>query len=329
MNVKLINSQQVTSTLQKPSEVLEIVERAFHIYDNMNVILPDKSSQIFDEKTQNRINCMPASVLNENISGVKWVSVFPNNPVQGLPNVNATILLSEITNGQLLAIMDGTEITSSRTAAVGACAAKYLARNDSKTIGFIGAGKEARAHLDLIMHVHPQIEKCFVSSRTDKTVRDFIEEKIDKFPQLKFINCSNNYEKSIVNADIIVTAISGQKDILKERWIKKGATYIHVGGWEDEYAVVEKADKIICDDWESVKHRGQTLSRMYKEGKIKNSDIYSNLKEVLNGEKQGRESDDEFIYFNSVGLAFIDILFAKYVYENLKDNLEKNEEFNF
>ncbi|MBO6254721.1 MAG: ornithine cyclodeaminase family protein, partial [Bacteroidaceae bacterium] len=64
-----------------------------------------------------------------------------------------------------------------------------------------------------------------------------------------------------------------------------------------------------------VKHRSQTLCRMYLAGMLKDEDIYANLSELIAGTKVGRENDDEFIYFNSVGLSYIDINFANYIYQ--------------
>jgi hypothetical protein len=69
-------------------------------------------------------------------------------------------------------------------------------------------------------------------------------------------------------ADILVTATSAQAPLLKASWMKPGSFYSHVGGWEDEYAVAKQCDKIVCDDWETIKHRTQTLSRMYKDGEL-------------------------------------------------------------
>jgi len=57
------------------------------------------------------------------------------------------------------------------------------------------------------------------------------------------------------------------------------------------------------------------LCRMYKEGLLKDEDIYANLSELVAGTKKGRENDNEFIYFNSVGLSYIDINFANYIYK--------------
>lgn len=322
-NVLLISKSQVEDLFKNLSVTIDLVENSFRDFDNGSVMLPDKISQIFDEKTQDRINCMPSTLLNKGVSGVKWVSVFPSNQMLGIRNVSGMVVLSSLKNGYPIAVMDGTAITDFRTAAVGATGVKYLSREDSTVIGFIGAGCQARAHLDSIKCVRPGINKCFVSAKTNESVDDFINQESLKHPDITFVGCGNNHEKAVENADIIVTATSCQSDLLKAKWIKKGATYIHVGGWEDEYNVAKMADKIVCDSWESVKHRGQTICRMYKEGLLKDQDIYADMNDIISGKKIGRENPEEFIYFNSVGLSFIDISFAEYVYKNLKDKNEK------
>ncbi len=310
------------------TDAIQVVEEGLAKRVRGEVLLPDKISVVFDEDTQNRINCMPGALLGDKLYGVKWVAVFPENPKFGYRNVTGTMILSDLDYGHTLSIMDAGYLTEIRTSAVGAMAAKYLSRKDSESIGFIGAGQQARRHLDLVKVVRPGLKKCYVSSRTEKTVTAFIEEERMLHPDMEFIACGNDYEAAVKNADIIVTAISGQEDVLKARWIKKGAFYIHVAGWEDEYAVPKKAAKIVCDDWECVKLRTQTISRMYKEGLLKDEEIYGNLEEIVSGVKAGRESDEEFIYFCSVGLAFIDVSFAKYVYKKCREN-GLGTEFNF
>lgn len=297
---------------------IDVVEDALKKNVLGQVYLPDKISVVFDEATQNRINCMPGALLEDKLYGMKWVSVFPQNPKEGYKNVTGTIILSELTHGHTLSVMDAGYLTEIRTAAVGATATKYLSREDSETIGFIGAGQQAKRHLDMIKIVRPNLKKCYVSSLADGSVERFIEEKQKCHPDLEFVNCQDHYERAVENADIIVTAISGQEPILKAKWIKKGAFYVHVAGWEDEYAVPKKASKIVCDDWACIKHRTQTISRMYKEGLLRDEDIYGNLQEIVVEGKPGRENEEEFIYFCSVGLAFIDVSFAKYVYEQAK-----------
>jgi hypothetical protein len=139
-----------------------------------------------------------------------------------------------------------------------------------------------------------------------------------RFPGVAFTACHENYRDAVQGADIIITAISGQEPILKADWIKEGAFYSHVGGYEDEFAVAEKADKIVCDDWNAVKHRTQTVSRMFKQGLLQDSDIHANLYEIVAGQKPGREHDEEFIYYNGVGMSYVDVALANWMYKKAK-----------
>lgn len=300
---------------------IDVIEKSIKGFMNGRVLMPDKTVQIFDDITQNRINVLPATLLDENICGVKWVSVFPINPKKyNKQNVTAVIILSEIESGYPIAFMEGTLISNLRTAAISAIAAKYLSKKNAETIGFIGAGENAKMNLMAMKAIRPSLKVCKVSSRTVETEHKFIEDMSKIFSDIEFIPCRTNYRDAVLDSDIIVTATSTQEDLLRADWIKKGAFYSHIGGWEDEYAVARKADKIVCDDWESVKHRGQTISRMYKEGLLSDNDIYGDLGEIICNKKKGRESDDEFIYFNTVGLSYADVALAYDMYEKAKEN---------
>lgn len=299
-------------------ESITVVENALRKHVDGKVIFPDKISVIFDDLTQNRINCLPAGIIDENVYGMKWVSVFPNNPhLFGLQNVSAVTLLSELKYGFPKAFMEGTLCSNLRTAAMSAIAAKYLANQKSEVIGFIGAGEQAKTHLMSMLSVLPSLRICKVSSRTLKSEQSFITQMSSFYPNIEFIACNSLYELAAINSDIIVTAISGQEKILQAEWIKKGALYCHVGGLEDDFSVAHKADKIICDDWAVVKHRTQTISQMYRLGELLDSDIYANLEDIIVGKKIGRTSDSEFIYFNSVGLSYVDVMIANHMYNKV------------
>lgn len=319
INYRAISQEDIAKIYSgKSSKFFQIVEDAFLKYDKNEVILPAKISQIFDQVTQNRINCMPATLLKDKVSGMKWVSVFPTNAAKGLQNVSGIMILSEIDTGFPIAVIDGTLLTNIRTASVGCVAAKYLAPSKVNVVGFIGAGAEARMHFALLKHMFPSINECRVSSRKASSEDAFINSFKNMDLDVNFVACRGDSFKSASDADIVVTAISGQAPVLKANDITKGCLYIHVGGWEDEFAVVKKADKIVCDEWESCKHRTQTISRMYVQGLLKDDDIYADLKDIISDKVKGRESDDEFIYFNSVGLSFIDLNFANETYKFAK-----------
>ena len=291
-------------------------ENAQLAFGEERILFPDKIVQIFNQETQERINCLPATLLDEEICGVKWVSVFPGNPANfGVQNLSAAVILSEIEKGFPVAFMDGTLCSNMRVGAMGGIAAKHFARPDSKSIGFIGAGEQAKMHLIAMKAAVPSLEECRVTAKFEHEEAQFIDEMSRLFPAMQFVAAAGSAEAAMSDADILVTATSVQAPLLKAEWMKPGAFYSHIGGWEDEYAVAHQCEKIICDDWETVKHRTQTLSRMYKDGELSDDRIHANLVDVISGAKSGRENDDERIYFNAVGLAFVDVAIAHAMYE--------------
>ena len=294
---------------------IKAAEDALLAYSKDEVLFPDKIVQIFNQETQERINCLPATFKNEKICGVKWVSVFPPNPVKyGMQNLSAVMILSEIEKGFPLCFMEGTLCSNIRVGAMGALAAKHLAKKDPKSIGFIGSGEQAKMHLIAMKTIFPSIEECRVAAKENVEEEAFIGEMKAIFPDIEFKAAVTNLQASIDGADIVVTATSVQAPLLKAEWVKPGAFYSHIGGWEDEYAVAKQSDIIVCDDWETVKHRTQTLSRMYKDGELKDDDIYGNLVDIVKGDKPGRASEDQRVYFNAVGLAYVDVAIAIAMY---------------
>ncbi|MCK4841343.1 MAG: ornithine cyclodeaminase family protein [Methylococcales bacterium] len=290
---------------------IEVAEKSMLAFEDHRIMFPEKIVQIFDQVSQDRINCLPATLLDEKICGAKWVSVFPRNPKRyDVQNLSAIFILSEIEKGFPVAVMDGTLASNMRVAAMGGIAAKHLARKDSKIIGFIGAGEQAKMHLLAMKVVRPSLNECRVSAKTVEEEKQFIAELSPLLPEMKFVSCNTVARDAMIEADILVTATSAQAPLLKAEWVKPGAFYSHIGGWEDEYAVALQCDKIVCDDWETVTHRTQTLSRLYKEGLLSHSDIHADLHELVSNHKPGRETEDERIYFNAVGLSFVDVALA-------------------
>jgi len=300
---------------------MQVAEKTMLAYEQHRILFPEKIVQIFDQSSQDRINCLPATLLDDKICGVKWVSVFPRNPVlHDVQNLSAIFVFSEIEKGFPVAVMEGTLASNMRVAAMGGVAAKHLSRKDSEVIGFIGAGEQAKMHLISMKVVRPGLKECRVAAKTIEEEQQFINELSPLFPEMNFVGANTHGRAAMQDADILVTATSVQAPLLKADWMKPGAFYSHIGGWEDEYEVAQQCDKIVCDDWDTVTHRTQTLSRMYAEGLISGADIHADLHELVSNHKPGRESDDERIYFNAVGLAYIDVAIGLAMYRRAIEN---------
>lgn len=320
MSIKVLSMENlIKAGCFNMKEAISVVEEAFIKYSKGDIIFPDKISVVFDEDKQNRINCLPAAILSDKVYGMKWISVYPDNPHdKNIPNVSALYLLSELETGYPLALLEGSFCSNLRTAAVGALAARYFAKKDARIIGFIGAGEQAKTHFLSMMQI-ADLKVCKVASRTQKSETVFVNQMKEFYPDVEFIACDGDYREAVADADIIVTAISGQEKILQADWIKEGAFYCHVAGLEDDFSVALRADKIVCDKWETVKHRTQTISQMYKLGILSDDSIYADLDEVIMGLKPGREKDNEFIYFNSVGMSFVDTALAFWMYKKANE----------
>lgn len=294
---------------------MSAADQAIRAFESGDVLFPEKIIQIFNDDTQERINCLPATFKSDGICGMKWVSVFPPNPSRhGVQNLSAVIILSEIERGFPFAFMEGTLCSNMRVGAMGALAARYLAKDDSTSIGFIGAGEQAKMHLIAMKTAVPTLKHCRVAAKEQSEEREFVRQMTPILQDVEIQGTNTDLEAAVSDADIIVTATSAQAPLLKAAWMKPGAFYSHIGGWEDEYAVAANCDKIVCDDWETVKHRTQTLSRMYKDGELTDDDIHGNLSELIMGSRLGRESATERIYFNAVGLAYADVGIAVAMY---------------
>ena len=290
---------------------IKAAQDSIRLYDDGRILFPEKIVQEFDEVYKDRINCLPATLLDKQICGMKWVSVFPRNPQRfNTQNLSAIIVLSHIEKGYPVCVMDGTLCSNMRVAAIGATAAQHLARENAESIGFIGAGEQARMHLLGMKAVRPGLKVCRVAAKYAHEEEGFIRALQPILPDMEFIACGTVLEDAIRESDIIVTATSAQAPLLKPEWVKKGAFYSHIGGWECDYGVITMADKLVCDDWSVVRHRLSTITRVYNEGLITDNDITGDLIDLLKG-KVKRDNDDEFIVFSAAGLSYMDIAIAE------------------
>jgi hypothetical protein len=174
---------------------IEAAESAMKAFDNGDVMFPEKIVQIFNDETQERINCLPATFKPEKICGMKWVSVFPPNPQKyGIQNLSAVIILSEIEHGFPIAFMEGTLCSNIRVGTIGALAAKYLARPDSEKIGFIGAGEQAKMHLIAMKTVLPALRECRVAAKSLEEENQFVKEMQPILPDLDIVTCAGDLE---------------------------------------------------------------------------------------------------------------------------------------
>lgn len=306
------------------------IERMLALFDNKDCIDPPKSVLRWSddpkiENTRGRINFLSAYAGGDiNSLGMKWIGSFPNNrKALNKPRATALIILNDPDTGVPIAIMEGSVISSTRTAAMTGVAIKHLARPNSKIIGMIGAGVLSKAHLLVLNEMLDEIESIQLFNRTyENGVK--LKTEIETETNLR-VTLVDSSEAAFKNADIVLTSTTTHTPIVHSDWLKPGMLSIQYAGHEYSYDSVSKADKIVCDDWEGLKHRAiMTPAKMYVEGLLKDENIHADLGAIVTGRKPGRENDEEHIHFASVGMGLSDVAIASMVYQRaLEQNIGK------
>ena len=289
------------------------VERAYTLVEQGDVITPGKLANRWgktaeDENIYGRINAMPGYIGGEYaMAGIKWIGSGPMNYKKGLPRASVTVILNDPDTKLPVCIADGTEVSAKRTGASGGVAMKLLARENASVLTICGAGAQARTQLEAAMIVRPGIRKVYVYDIRPESSQRFVEESSVKYPDVEFA-VVDQPKDAICDSDIIICVTLANEPFVEAGWLKKGALVMNMADFEVTYDCVKKADKIVVDNWETIKHRMiSTVALMWKDGLIKDEDIDAQLGQLLIGEKKGRENDDEIIYFNAVGTGILDL----------------------
>lgn len=294
---------------------LEAVEEAFRQHGLKRVQMPPKLYLYF--KTGD-LRAMPAFLEEQDIAGVKIVNVHPENPKRGLPTVMALMILNSTETGAPIAVMDGTYLTDMRTGAAGGIAVKYLARKNSRIIGLVGAGNQARTQL-LAIREMIDIEEVKVTSIRKEHSLAF---KKEMEPAVGCNIIPKTTIKEVCDCDILVTTTPVRSPVVKNEWVKEGTHINAIGadapGKEELDPRILTRAKIVVDDLAQASHSGEVNVPLSK-GIISIKDIYCELGEVVVGRKPGRERDEEITIFDSTGLAIQDVAAANLIYLRARD----------
>ena len=153
----LLLSEKQVQGLIDIDELIAALEQAHIQYSTGKAVMPVRLVVPLPQ-IDGRITSMPGYLNEDKALGMKVVTYFQNNPKQNLPAILATIMLFSAETGKMIAAMDGSYITAIRTACASAMATKILANAQTPVLGILGAGVQARAHIQALTRVR-KLEK--------------------------------------------------------------------------------------------------------------------------------------------------------------------------
>ncbi|MBA5779409.1 ornithine cyclodeaminase family protein [Stappia sp. F7233] len=258
---------------------------------------------------------MPAWVPGRYI-GVKLATVVPGNGARGLPAVMATYCLSSGRTGEMLALIDGGELTARRTAAASALAADYLARKDASDLLLIGTGRVVENLIGAHCAVRP-IRKVSVWGR-DMAKAEALAEAAAREHGVE-AEAAGDLGKALETADIVSAATLSEIPLIEGVRLSPGCHVDLVGAFkpsmrESDDEAIRRAS-VFVDTLAGATREGGDIVQPLQSGVLKMEDIRGDLFSLATGTVPGRVSEDEITLFKSVGAALEDLAGAILAYE--------------
>jgi 2,3-diaminopropionate biosynthesis protein SbnB len=262
-----------------------------------------------------RIIAMPAHVGGElPMSGIKWIGSKHDNPrARGLERASGLITLNDPQSNYPVAIMDAGLISSMRTAAVTAVAARYLAKKGFRQVACIGCGLIAKAQLRTLLEQFPHIEQLHLYDLSESASEKLKQELHAEFPDIR-MDVESTAEAAVRQGDVVVTCTVADTPYIPYECLKEGVFVSNTSIMDLEKDVFLQADKVIVDDWDQANREKKTINQLVLEGKFSREKLYAELGEIVSGRKAGRESEQERIVLNPMGMAIEDITCARNLY---------------
>jgi ornithine cyclodeaminase/alanine dehydrogenase-like protein (mu-crystallin family) len=294
------------SCIEAMTEVLTSLARGGLYQPLRSVARPPGSPGFIGLMPAHRGGAAPAYSLKE-------IVVTPDNPTRGLDAHQGSVLLHDGENGQLVAILNASPVTEVRTAAVSAVATRALARAGAERVAILGAGVQARAHVDAMRAVLDDPEIRIWSRRTETA-----EELAGSLGAV----VAPSVDSALFGAEVVCTTTSAKEPIVEHRWLARGAPVNAVGAFganrELDSETVAGAS-LFVDRRESALNEGGDYGLAAEEGAVGPDHIKAELGEVLAGLHPGREHEDELTVFKSYGIGVEDLAAAELVVRRARE----------
>jgi ornithine cyclodeaminase len=256
---------------------------------------------------------MPAWKARQ-MMGVKLVSIWPGNSARGQSAVSGVYVVISCTDGQTIAVLDGTELTLRRTAAAAALAARRLARSNSRTLAILGTGALclplAVAHSNAM-----DFESVVVWGRHLGKAQAMVAQLAHQGVNA---TASDDLQAALAGADVVAAATTATTPFIRADWVKPGTHLGLIGAFtpamaEAEPSLVARA-QVFADSREAVLQKGGEVFQAIEQGLMAGASIQAELAELCaQPARVWRSGDAAITVFKSVGFAALDWIAAERV----------------
>jgi alanine dehydrogenase len=226
----------------------------------------------------------------------------------------ATFVVALFSAGETVAVIEADRLGQLRTGAASGVAARHLAKSDARSLGVIGCGRQAESQVACIRAAVPRIERVVAYCRTP--------ERLSRFCQRTGAESGESH-RDAAEQDVVVTATTSPDPVLRGEWLRPGALVCAMGAnrrsaRELDDVVLERAAFVCCDSREQARVESGDLIEPVEHGVLDWLEVHE-LHEVVCGEAEGRQSDEDVVLFKSNGIAAWDVAIAAAAVERARE----------
>jgi ornithine cyclodeaminase/alanine dehydrogenase-like protein (mu-crystallin family) len=241
------------------------------------------------------------------IAGLKAYTWLPG----GTPFV---VVLFDTRSAELAAVIEADKLGQLRTGAASGVAAKYLARPGATSLGVIGCGWQARSQVACIREALPGIGRVVAHCRTPERLAEFCAETGAE---------PGESARDPAACDVVVTVTTAKDPVLRGEWLRPGALVCAVGANEPrarelDNVVLELAAFVCCDSREQARLESGDLIEPVEAGVLDWLEVHE-LQEVVAGDLEGRQAEEDIVLFKSNGLAAWDVAIGSVAIEKARE----------
>ena len=289
------------------ADAMDVLEKAFARWD-------DPLSFNLERRRIPRRNGKELNILAGMAPGGDMMGVRAS----GTKFNNVMMLFSE-SEGGLAAVMECGPISEYRTGAASGVATKYLARQNARTLGVIGAGRTAFPQIEAVC-VARKIDLIKIFARNEESRKAFAQEVADTLKVRT--EAAPSAEACMADADIAITSTSAADPVFFGKWIKPGLHINAIGAnnlkrREIDDETVLRADIVAIDHRKQGHIEAGAIVPLVAVGKMK-WDQVSELGEIIQKKRPARTNDDQVTLFHSLGLGFEDVSYGEAIYHRAK-----------
>lgn len=316
--MRLLNKEDIVKVFSM-QDAVESVKEAFLLYSQGKTENPLRT-KIPAEKYGGNLLFMPTYAEETGYASLKIINIYPQNISKDRPTSFAQVVLIDAGSGEILSILDGTYVTQLRTGAASGVCFDVLGRQDARIGALIGTGGQAETQLAAMLSVR-DLDVVRVHDISKERTAAFVKEMNEKLAEYETkIVAADSADEAVEDADLLITVTPSKEPVFDASKCKKGITISCVGAYQPDMqemdpAILPRASKIFLDSKSAVLEESGDILKPLAEGIIKEQDITGEIGDVLAGKRKGRESDDEIIVFETVGIGMQDLITAKAIYE--------------